>query len=59
MEEEVSVKELLQRTVDLISDIVVPVKYADMIARPLCQVVANIEAVISAIPKEGEKTDGV
>lgn len=55
--EEISVIEMLQRTADLIGDIVVPVKYADQIARPLCQAVANIQAVIAAIPKEGEEKD--
>ena len=57
--EEISVKELLQQTADLIGDVVVPVKFADQIARPLCQAVVNIEAVISAIEKEGDKKDGV
>lgn len=59
MENEISVKEMLERTADLIGDIVVPVKYADQIARPLCQAVANINAVIAAFDKqeEGEKQD--
>lgn len=55
--EEVSVNEMLRITADLINEIVIPVKYAEQIARPLCQAVANIEAVIAAIkePEEGEK----
>lgn len=57
MEKEMSVKELLQITVDSIKEIAVPVSLADQIARPLCQAVCNIEAVIAAIkdePKEGD-----
>ena len=55
--EEVSVNEMLRITADLINEIVIPVKYAEQIARPLCQAVANIEGVIAAIkePEEGEK----
>lgn len=60
MEEQISVNELLKRTVDLIGEIVVPVRYADQIARPLCQAVANIEAVIAAIrePEENKPEEG-
>ena len=57
MEKEMSVKELLLITVDSIKEIAVPVSLADQIARPLCQAVCNIEAVIAAIkdePKEGD-----
>ena len=60
-EKSMSAQEILQITADLIGDIVVPVKYADQIARPLCQAVANIEAVLAAFnkPKEGEEENGV
>lgn len=60
MEEQISVNEMLKRTVDLIGEIVVPVRYADQIARPLCQAVANIEAVIAAIrePEENKPEEG-
>lgn len=61
MEETYKAQDLLKMTVDLIGEIVVPVRYADQIARPLCQAVANIEAVIAAIreteenkPEEGD-----
>jgi len=57
MGEEMSAKDLLQITVDSIKKISVPVSLADQIARPLCQAVCNIEAVIAAIkdePKEGD-----
>ena len=56
-QKEMSIKELLQITVDSIKEIPVPVALADKIARPLCQAVCNIEAVIEAIkdePKEGD-----
>lgn len=59
--EQITAEEILQQTADLIGDIVVPVRYADQIARPLCQAVANIEAVIAAFnkPKEGDEENGV
>ena len=60
-EKNMSIREALQVTVQLIEEISVPVSMADRIARPLCQAVANIRAVIDAIseaaedePKEGE-----
>ena len=54
--EEISMKELLRRTVDLIGAIEVPVRYGEQIARPLCEAVANIEQCIAVIPdvKEGD-----
>ena len=54
---DMSAKEALTITKDLINGIQIPVALADQIARPLCQAVANIEAVIAAIkdePKEGD-----
>ena len=60
-ENEVSAKEMLQMTVDLITGIQVPVSLADQIARPLCGAVANILAVIDVIndaPKENKSEDG-
>lgn len=53
---EVSIKQLLEMTVDLIGNIEVPVMYGDKIARPLCIAISNIEQCIAAIPetKEGE-----
>ena len=60
MEDKISARELLEQTASLIEDIIVPVKFADRIARPLCQAVANINAVIEAFDKqqeEGEKQD--
>ena len=60
-ENEVSVKEMLQMTVDTINAIQVPVSLADQIARPLCGAVANILAVIDAIkdaPKENKPEEG-
>ena len=58
MEERVTVKELLQRTVDLINGIMVPMAYANEIARPLAQAVQQIESCINAY-NEAEKTEGV
>ena len=57
--EEMTIKELLQLTADQIADIVVPVRYGEQIAKPLCQAVANIRAVIAAIPDpaENEQTE--
>lgn len=52
---EISAKELLEITVNMIKEISVPVALAEQIARPLCNAVANIEAVISALPKEGDE----
>ena len=64
-EKDMSIREALQMTVQMIEEISVPVSMADRIARPLCQAVANLRAVIDAIqeaaedePKEGE-TDNV
>ena len=58
-EEDMSIKEALQVTAELIENISVPVSMADAIARPLCQAVANIRAVIAAIPDpaENEQTE--
>lgn len=56
-EDKMTIRDLLQITVDSIKEIAVPVSLADQIARPLCQAVCNIEAVIAAIkdePKEGD-----
>lgn len=60
MEQTYEAKDLLKMTADLIGEIVVPVRYADQIARPLCQAVANIEAVIAAIrePEENKPEEG-
>ena len=58
MEEKITVKELLQRTADLINGIMVPMAYANEIARPLAQAVQQIESCIKAID-EAEKTEGV
>jgi len=58
---DMSAREALTITKDLINGIQVPVALADQIARPLCQAVANLRAVIDAIqeaaedePKEGD-----
>jgi hypothetical protein len=53
-EKNMSIREALQVTVQLIEEISVPVSMADRIARPLCQAVANIRAVIDAIPEAAE-----
>ena len=52
---DMSVKEALQVTAELIENISVPVSMADRIARPLCQAVANLRAVIDAIPEAAEE----
>ena len=54
-EDQMTIKKALQLTVDGIKEIQVPVALADQIARPLCQAIANIEAVIDAIPDEQPK----
>ena len=53
-EKNMSIREALQVTVQLIEEISVPVSLADRIARPLCQAVANLRAVIDAIPEAAE-----
>jgi len=53
-EKNMSIREALQVTVQLIEEISVPVSMADRIARPLCQAVANLRAVIDAIPEAAE-----
>lgn len=53
-EKDVSIREALQVTVQLIEEISVPVSMADRIARPLCQAVANLRAVIDVIPEAAE-----
>ena len=55
MEEKISAVEMLKTTASLIEEIIVPVKLADQIARPLCQAVANINAVIEAYNKQQEE----
>lgn len=54
-EKNMSIREALQVTVELIEEISVPVSMADRIARPLCQAVANLRAVIDAIPEAAEE----
>lgn len=55
-EKQMTLKECLQVTVQLIESITVPVKFSDQISRPLCQAVANLNSCIAAIPdvKEGD-----
>ena len=56
-----SVAELLKVTAEEIEEIIVPVKYADTISRPLCQVLYNLQTCIRAMeaadkkPEEEEK----
>jgi len=54
---DMSAKEALTITKDLINGIQIPVALADQIARPLCQAVANIDAVIAAIKEEPTEVD--
>ena len=54
---DMSAREALTITKDLINGIQVPVALADQIARPLCQAVANIDAVIAAIKEEPTEVD--
>ena len=59
-----TVMELLEQTIDDLNRIEIPVALADRIARPLCGVVANLQAIHEALeepkeePKEGD-ADGV
>lgn len=56
-----SVAELLKVTAEEIEAIIVPVKYADTISRPLCQALYNLQICIRAMeaadkkPEEEEK----
>ena len=54
---DMSAREALTITKDLINGIQIPVALADQIARPLCQAVANIDAVIAAIKEEPTEVD--
>ena len=54
---DMSAREALTITKDLINGIQVPVALAEQIARPLCQAVANIDAVIAAIKEEPTEVD--
>jgi len=58
MEEQITVREMLKRTAELINGIRVPISYAEEIARPLAQAVAQIESCIRAYD-EAEKAEGV
>lgn len=55
---ELSIREILMMTIDSINSIIVPMKYADSIARPLCAAVASLEACVEAM-QEPEKTEEV
>ena len=56
-----TVKELLKVTAEEIGEIIVPVKYAEEISRPLCRALYNLETCIRAMeaaeqkPEEEEK----
>jgi len=54
---DMSAREALTITKDLINGIQIPVALAEQIARPLCQAVANIDAVIAAIKEEPTEVD--
>ena len=55
-----SVKEYLQLIVNSLQEIVVPVKYADSISRPLCGAVADLNQIISQLKDpEPEKAEEV
>jgi len=60
MEEErnISAKQLLTETVDLLNEISVPVRYAYQIARPLSVAVQNIQACIDAMADEPAAEEG-
>ena len=51
--EEISIAELLKRTAAIISDLEIPVKLADQIARPLYVALGNLNQCIEALEKEG------
>ena len=52
--EEISIAELLKRTAAIISDLEIPVKLADQIARPLYVALGNLNQCIEALEKEGD-----
>lgn len=52
---EMSMKDVLEMAVREINGIMVPVEYADQIARPLCGAVCLIRSCIEAIDKKPEQ----
>ena len=54
MDEEISVKEALERIVRSLEEISVPVKYALQIARPLNDAVAHLYDCIAAMAEAAE-----
>ena len=59
-ERKMTIKDILEMTVEDLNRIMVPVEYADTISRPLCVAVANLKACIGSMedetkPEEVEK----
>ena len=57
MDEEISVKEALERIVRSLEEINVPVKYALQIARPLNDAVAHLYDCIAAMAEPAEEPE--
>ena len=54
--EEVSLEEMLARTINILNEIEVPMRYAERIAMPIWQAIGNLKTCIDAMkPKDGEK----
>lgn len=59
MEEEgkMTIKDLLRMTAGDLEDIAVPIRYADLISRPIYQAVCNIRRCIDAMEEAAEKQE--
>ena len=53
-ERNMTIKDILEMTVEDLNRIMVPVEYADTISRPLCIAVANLKACIQSMENETE-----
>ena len=51
-ERNMTIKDILEMTVEDLNRIMVPVEYADTISRPLCIAVANLKACIQSMENE-------
>ena len=51
-ERKMTIKDILEMTVEDLNRIMVPVEYADTISRPMCIAVANLKACIQSMENE-------
>jgi hypothetical protein len=53
----ITIQDMIQSIRDELNEIVVPVKYADSISRPLCRAVAGLEACLAAMEAAEEPAE--